>query len=122
MGKRKRDPNWSPAGSAPGPVPIIELRNTMLKPGDPIPPPVEPLSWARARNRSRHAVERILRRVAKLPDSDRALLEMLYFRKQPAKQVAAALGITRKELYIRYGEILGRLARPRRRPPEPPKG
>lgn len=103
-------------------IPLIEMENVLRKPGDPIPPPVEPLAVTRARDRSRHAVERVLRRIAKLPESDRTLIEAMFFRRTPDKQLAASLGITRKELYVRYGEIMARLARPRRRQPEQPRG
>jgi hypothetical protein len=41
MGKKKRDPNWPPRGRHPGPIQILELPNLLLKPGDPIPPPID---------------------------------------------------------------------------------
>ena len=119
------------------PIEIIELPNILINPGDPIPPPVEliaastPLETCPCEpvepkpglptSRARRRAERVLHRMNRLPEADRQFLELIAFRGMTPKQVAKALGVSRKDVYIRYGELMEKLGRPpvRRFPPPP---
>lgn len=137
MSRRNRDP-IPPPGAAYVQAEIVELPNLLHKPGAPLPPaveltPVGPTAHMSVgepvevkprpkRSRRRRQVERVFDRLGRLPAADRLFIELLVFRGMNAKQVAKVLDITRKEVYIRYGEVMERLARPPRRGFVPPPG
>lgn len=146
-------------GVPSGATPLVELENTMLQPGEAVPPPIEltaaspPLTitesasdWEQTccmgptpfelipSGRQDHVseplaasrelpstprpangfarVERLLRRVGRLPSADWQLVEMVFFRRMSPEQVGRAFGMTVEEMLRRYRAIMRRLSTP----------